>query len=213
MKSLILAALAASFSTCVNASSITVNPFTFSVSDGTDNESTSVSATSVAGFCDPLNAGGCDGGVDVNGAEVYIDWVDGDSFDIGIFAGPASDIDITLTGLTFSGGKSITSVDFNLFGSAPENDLNIDDYVNSPANQNGIPAPFIYTSFLNDTSSSLILINIDQLSSFLWGDGITMRFDVGLSGSNTNVVPLPASGWLLVSALLGLFGFRKRLQG
>lgn len=194
-----------------SASTVSSNPFDFRAVFGPDEPQSSVTAGSVAGSCDPFDGTGCDGGIDSNGTTVFIDWVDGDSFDIGIAGNPETDFNVRITDLLFAGDAEVTSLTFNLGGGDPANSQNIDGFLFDPVNNPTAPdAPSISTDvFLNPfTDTYTLSIDFNDVSDLLWADAVTMRFDVGFADP-VSVVPLPAGGLMLLTGLAGFAGARR----
>ena len=196
-----------------SAASVTADIFDFRGEFGPDEPRTDAVAQSAAGSCDPFDGSGCDAGFDFDGSGVFIDWVDGDSFDIGIFGNALDSLTLRLTGLSFTDSAEITSVSYDEGGGSPSNSQNIEGFLVSVDNPTGASAPFVSTDF-NNFGVSNIFLQIDDIDTLLWGDGVTMRFDVGLSdgGGSVDVVPLPAGGILILSGLFAFGALKRRKQ-
>ncbi|MEM9709050.1 MAG: VPLPA-CTERM sorting domain-containing protein [Pseudomonadota bacterium] len=177
---------------------------------------------SVGGFCDPFTGIGCDASVnDGSGNSAFVDWVSGNAFDLGIFSSasvkPIS-FALDIGNVRSTDDKPIETLTFNFGGGTPLNDLNIDGFVKSADNPSAPDLPTVITEIRADEDRALVFLQ--NVSPLLWADGVTFRFDVTFAadqepggGGGTDpmsVIPLPAGGVLLLSAL-GLFaGLRRR---
>lgn len=203
--------LAAFTATGSMATSIGMNDFTFSTSTGSGNAETTVTPQSIAGLCDPFDGNGCDGGLDQDGTSYLVDFVDGDSFDIGISGSGQEAFRIDLKDLIFAGGAAISSLAFNLGGGDPLNPFNVEDFLFSPQNNTAPPAPDIDTDFSGDS----ITLSFSQVSPLLFGDAVAFRFDIGFDdggngGGGVSQVPLPAGGLFLLAGIGSVVALRRR---
>jgi hypothetical protein len=205
-----LAAAAAS-----TASAASIGNDTFNASGSIDGGSvlfpdTAGIAQSTPGSCDPFSASTVDCDL-VSLADTLdaltVDFIDGDSFEIGVSAGgfdPNSFVsfEVLLSGLDFTEGASsapITGASFNINGGT------LGGFLASVDNPTGadFSSPSITTT---DTS---IAISFASFDGQLFGDAPTIRFDVAF-GSGPTPIPLPMTAPLLVASLALLALLRRR---
>lgn len=190
--------------TSAHAASIGNDSFTFSSDDSAI--VANVVARSEAGLCDVDGGSGCGGGI-AGTTDYYVDWIDEDTFDIGIGFDPFDTVFFLLDDLDFTeGGKAANIVRVDFRSNGPHSEFLADPDFN-PEGIQGFVDPVV------GFSPNSVTINFFGLAAF-GGDGPLFRFDVRAEaengGAGTPVVPLPAAGWLLMGALGSLAALRRK---